>query len=856
MECDDLQQRVQYLENKLARLLSGRLSPAVSDNIAEIRKELENGVAHDETVWKQRSKILWLREGDRNIGFFHRRASTRFQTNLIRKVKNSDGVWVITEEGIKKCISDHFGTVFASNRPQPNAIAKGMEHLRAVVDASMAEELLQPYTTTEVKKALFQMAPLKSSGPDGMSPIFFQKFWHIVGQDVTTCVLSLLNSHIMPSSLNFTQIVLIPKCKNPESLTQFRPISLCNVVYKIASKAIANRLKVFLDRIISPAQSAFVHGRLISDNVLLALELNHFLNTKTRGEQGWMALKLDVSKAYDKVEWSFLEQFGSLVPERGLRQGDLSRPTSSYCAQSPLVLYYSMRNRTVEFGVLVSRGAPSISHLLFADDTLIFSQASLENAQAIREVLETYRGASGQEINFSKSSMTFSRNTREEVCQYLAANLTIRRENKMELYLGLPSRMARSKRDLFATIRDRIWQKVTGWNDKLLSQACKEILIKAVIQAVPSYAMGCFKLPLTLLKEIQGTISRFWWGNRGKNKTHWVSWNRLCESKLSGGLGFRHLHLFNLAMLAKQWWRILRHPECLLSRVLRARYFPSGDIFLAILGSRPSYTWRSVMAAYDLFQAGCRWHVGSGSHIRIWEDSWLPRPWSFRPITPAPVSHSEIRVSELIDPTCNDWDSRKIELFWPVDSDLILRIPLSRLGTSDLLIWHYSRSGIFSARSAYHLACSLEHRPCSSSLQALDQLWWMRVWQAKIPNKHLGTLTGVGVPISSRWTAPPPGCIKVNFDGTTFRKGLGLGSGVVARNENGACVAWLARCFNKTDFSVIGPIIEDIHAVAASFHYVSFQYVKRSCNVVAHHLAQSARNPAEGGQDIPPAAAS
>ncbi|KAL0284927.1 UNVERIFIED_CONTAM: putative mitochondrial protein [Sesamum angustifolium] len=255
-----------------------------------------------------------------------------------------------------------------------------------------------------------------------------------------------------------------------------------------------------------------------------------------------MDLKLDVSKAYDKFEWSFLEQvmsklgfpppfirlvmlcvstvsyssmlggkqFGSLVPERGLHWGD---PLSPYlfllCTESFSALLQNTGHEVRIRGITVCLGVLSKSYLLFADDMLIFSQASPENSQAIHEVLETYRGLLGQEINFSKSSVAFSRNTKEGLCQHLAAELTIRRENKMELYLVLPSRIARFKRDLFTTIWDRIWQKIIGWNEKLLSQAGKDILIKVVLQAVSSYAMGCFKLPLTLLREIQGMISNF-----------------------------------------------------------------------------------------------------------------------------------------------------------------------------------------------------------------------------------------------------------------------------------------------------------------------------------------------------------
>ncbi|KAL0399388.1 UNVERIFIED_CONTAM: hypothetical protein Sradi_2282100 [Sesamum radiatum] len=248
------------LETELQRLSEGPRSSEVVERCAQLRHELERIAAHEETLWRQRSKEVWLREGDRNTGFFHRKASRRFQTNLITRLKNSAGLWVDNEKDIQQCIVDHFAHVYASNCPRQADIAKGTEHLRPVVDASMARELTMPYTETEVAHALFQMAPLKSPGPDGMFPIFFHKFWHIVRRDVVTCVLNLLNSYVMPKDLNATHIVLIPKCKRPEHLSQFRPISLCNVVYKIASKTIANRLKVFLDRIISPVQSAFCAG--------------------------------------------------------------------------------------------------------------------------------------------------------------------------------------------------------------------------------------------------------------------------------------------------------------------------------------------------------------------------------------------------------------------------------------------------------------------------------------------------------------------------------------------------------------------------------------------------------------------
>ena len=141
---------------------------------------------------------------------------------------------------------------------------------------------------------------------DGISPIFYKTYWHIVGEDVISIVLNALKSGTVHESLNSTFISLIPKVKNPTRVAKFRPISLCNVVYKLIAKVVVNRLKKILTHVIDDSQSAFLSDRLITDNVLMAFETLHYLKRKTQGKLGFMALKLDMSKAYDRVEWLFL----------------------------------------------------------------------------------------------------------------------------------------------------------------------------------------------------------------------------------------------------------------------------------------------------------------------------------------------------------------------------------------------------------------------------------------------------------------------------------------------------------------------------------------------------------------------
>jgi hypothetical protein len=162
-------------------------------------------------------------------------------------------------------------------------------------------------------------------------------------------------------------------------------------------------------------------------------------------------------------------------------------------------------------------------------------------------------------------------------------------------YLGMPSDVASSVNGALKYLRDRVWKEVQIWMELLLSVAGKEVLIKAVAQAVPTFSMSCFRLLRGLCHHLNALLQNFWWGSKdGKRKACWVAWEDMTKPKYLGGLGFRDFELFNLALLARQAWRILQEPTSLSARILKAVYFPNVDFLAAELGSSPSRIWRSI----------------------------------------------------------------------------------------------------------------------------------------------------------------------------------------------------------------------------------------------------------------------
>jgi hypothetical protein len=171
-----------------------------------------------------------------------------------------------------------------------------------MITEDMNNSLLREFTTLEVKEALDQMAPLKSPRPDDFAVGFYQSSWDMVGEEECIAVLDFLNHDIFDPAINKTFIALIPKKKNPSNVTEYRPISLCKVFYKLIANTLANRLKMVLNCIISPHQSAFILGRLITNNILMAFDALHIMNGRLKGCKRFMALRLDMSKAYDMVK--------------------------------------------------------------------------------------------------------------------------------------------------------------------------------------------------------------------------------------------------------------------------------------------------------------------------------------------------------------------------------------------------------------------------------------------------------------------------------------------------------------------------------------------------------------------------
>lgn len=548
------------LQTQLDDTMTNKVSDEV---IAGINKALLEAYRAKEAFWKQRSRMLWLALGDKNTGYFHAVSKGRKSRNRLTVMETSEGPLVYEEELIAAEIARYYVDIFTSTGSDGEAIVSRALSTRVSRETNCS--LTAPPTPLEIKKALFVIHPDKAPGPDGFSASFFQSNWTAVGPAIITEIQEFFASGRMPESINVTHIRLIPKFQNALKVSDYRPIALCNVYYKIISKILSLRLRPVLGDLISENQSAFLPGRAIADNVLITHEVLHYLKGSEAKKHCYMVVKTDMSKAYDRLEWKFIRLVfeklcfdliwtewvmqcietvsysflvndsvhGRVVPHRGICQGD---PLSPYifilCGEVLSGLCQAGQNSGELTGIKIGQGCPRINHLLFADDTMFFTKASPECCTILVSVLKDYEKASGQLINAAKSSISFSSKTPQATRSRVKLILGIDKEGGVGKYLGLPELFSRKKRDLFSSLVDRIKIRAASWSTRRLSAAGKLTMMKSVLSAIPTYVMSCFELPVGLCNQIQAALTRFWWDDDPSvRKICWIAWDSLADTQ-------------------------------------------------------------------------------------------------------------------------------------------------------------------------------------------------------------------------------------------------------------------------------------------------------------------------------------
>ncbi|XP_024015914.1 uncharacterized protein LOC112089169 [Eutrema salsugineum] len=746
------------MRGKLEEAMS---KPTINDLVIHsLNQKLREAYKAEEKFWRQRSRQTWLSLGDKNTGYFHAITKGRKTINKFALIENTEGHIVYEEDQIAAVITSYYTDLFTTQQTEREEIVEKCLSPRISEEDNI--RLIAAPTQLEVRNAAFSINPDKAPGPDGFSASFFQSNWNIVGPAITEEIQNFFLTGTLPRNVNHTHVRLIPKIKSPKSVSDYRPIALCNVFYKIISKILTQRLQPLLHKIISENQSAFIPGRATSDNVLITHEVLQFLKTFEAKKHCSMAVKTDMSKAYDRVEWDFLRLVqlklgfhpkwvqwinqcvstvsysylindmakGLVIPSRGIRQGD---PLSPYlfilCGEVLSSLCNQAQEKGHLQGIRVARTSPRINHLLFADDTMFFSKTNDRCCSTLSNILQQYELVSGQKINVEKSSITFSAKTSSETKERVKAKLGISKEGGQGKYLGLPEYFGRRKKDMFTLIVDRIRQRAASWSSRFLSGAGKLTLLKSVLTAIPAYTMSCFKLPASICKRIQSALTRFWWDDKqGTKKISWTSWKKLTKPIKEGGLGLRDIQAFNDALLAKVSWRILKNPEALLSRVLLGKYCNHSSFLEVAQPSVSSHGWAGILIGRDLLLKNLGKVIGDGKLTNLWSDPWISIEEPIKLYGPVEKEKQNLKVADLFKDHTKEWDPTKVaELLPDFLNEILCRRP-SLTGAEDQYTWLSTTSGAYTTKSGYNMAMMSRQDIDNSDLAEPRINWYPDLW--------------------------------------------------------------------------------------------------------------------------------
>ncbi|VFQ88761.1 unnamed protein product [Cuscuta campestris] len=603
--------------------------------------------------WRQKAQIRWLDKGDSNTKLFQAFAKGKRKKLQISHIIDGNGKGLNNMEEIKQEAIKHFQNQFQAPAPHIPDLENILTFIPSLISSEDNMMLTAIPDLAEVKATVWDLDPDSTSGPDGFNGTFFRACWNIIYQDVLTASQEFFLSLPIPKGYGSTLITLIPKKDDPKRFDDFRLISLSTFLSKINTKLLANRIKKLLPKLISPEQGAFQKGKTIDDHILLAQEAIHGLDRKVFG--GNLIIKIDMAKAFDCMNWSFLEgtlrafgfthdainllmanlrstfisilingePHGFFSMTRGVKQGDPLSPLLFIVGFEAFFrfLNHSMDNNTIKRFNMGSVKMPS--HLIYADDLMIFTKGDILNLLKLNHILKVFMQASGQQINFSKSRFYTPKSTTADQHAKMEKALSMKCGSLPFTYLGAILRRGILKKEDCDSILNHIYKHLYSWYSRTLNQMGRLILIKHVLSSIPLHLIAVHSLPRSIIKTIHSLMANFLWGQKnGKAKYHWRNWNFICQNQNAGGLGIRDLLHIEKAYSIKLWWKA-QHDQSLWAKLVRAKYMKNGCIKERLPDSP---TWKRICRIHSLGAPHMQWNNGQA----IWDNGQFSLKQAFR----------------------------------------------------------------------------------------------------------------------------------------------------------------------------------------------------------------------------------
>ncbi|VFQ73702.1 unnamed protein product [Cuscuta campestris] len=543
---------------------------------------LQQAHKKEEAFWSQKANVRWIAQGDASTAFFHSFVKGRRNRLFISSLKNDGGTLLSSQEEIAKAAVDHFTKVFSNIHE--GDMGEILGHIPSFLldeDNAMLGSLLDE---EEIRKAIWKLNANSTVGADGYNGFFFRQAWDVIKVDVLKAVQEFFLGIPLPKAFGSTLITLIPKVEGAITLDQFRPISLSTFFSKILSRILSDRLKKVLPSLISPEQAAFQSGRSINQHVLMVKEMVHLLSSNARG--GNCIIKLDLSKAFDRISWKYLEhvllRFGFSQRVINLLLGNLRSTFFSVLVNGQPKGFFPMKCG-------VKQGDP-LSPLLF----ILAMEGFTRNLLRLKAALSHFGNASGQAINFNKSQVIVHDKMRQEHKAKIRSILGIRCHTREFTYLGSVIVKGKLKKIHCQGLLQKFERRIAAWYSRKLNQMGRLILIKHVLSSIPLHILAVQEIPRSIVKCLHMFMANFFWGARDMgHKYHWRKWEKLCFPLLEGGIGVRDLGNCQRATAMDLWWKV-QQGGTIWSSYMQQKYFRDGS-FTAKVGRTKDYGVRQYL---------------------------------------------------------------------------------------------------------------------------------------------------------------------------------------------------------------------------------------------------------------------